>query len=177
MDDQTRQALIKAIEDGLKGVGVSSLEACSDWIDKFAEALQSQIKPLCNRERLDDFLKSIEIQEDAALLVRTIAESPMAFFLLTFRQVLPQLQKEVAPINTGRPKALPSEKRRAVCKFISELNEKGISLGTAKQRATRTFSVSLTTIERIWAARKRGHQPTVREAVKMLNANKNPKAT
>lgn len=177
MDDQTRQALIKALEDGLKGVGVSSLDACGDWIDNFATALQSQIKPLCNRERLDDFLKGIDMPEEAALLIRTVAESPMAFFLLAFREYLPQLQKEVAPINSGRPRALPSEKRRAVCKFISELHEKGVTLRISKQRATRNFSVSLATIERIWAGRKKGHQPTVREAVKMLNANKNPKAT
>ena len=132
---------------------------------------------MCNLERLDDFLKGVDIHEDAALLIRTVAESPMAFFLLAFRQVLPQLEKEIVPINTGRPKALPSEKRRVVCKFISELHAKGVSLRTAKQRATRAFSVSLTTIERIWAARKSGHQPTLREAVNMLNAKKNPKAT
>jgi len=64
-----------------------------------------------------------------------------------------------------------------VCKSISELHEKGNVSEHCKATSSVCFSVSLTTIERIWAARKEATNQTVREAVNMLNVKEEPKAT
>jgi len=69
---------------------------------------------LCNRERLNDFLKGVEIPEEAASLVRTIADSPMAFFYLLFARCCHSFKKRLRLLTPGDLRLYKREEKSGV---------------------------------------------------------------
>jgi hypothetical protein len=175
MNDQTIEALIGSLERILKQTGIETLEDAGAAVQRLADIL-NQVPQYCDRERLAEVLKPIEVTAEDEMLIRGMTENFPAVAVALLEEALPVMRKEFPVINAGRPKSLTTEQQKGVCEYIGRLYGDGVSIKTAKQRAAQRFGVSRSTVERTWAERKRGHKPTVREIVGILKAKQSKNA-
>lgn len=169
MKNETVQTVIECIERILPQVGIPTLEDAGVAIQRVAEVL-NRIPPFCNRERLKEELAKIEVSVADDMLIRAATENFPGLAVALFEEALPLMRKEFPVINAGRPKSLTSEQQRAVCEYVGKLYSEGLEIKIAKQRAAQKFDVSVSTINRAWAGRKKGHKPSIKEVVDILKA-------
>jgi hypothetical protein len=178
MEDMARQKVIDAIEQALISVGAKGFEDAEATMQQIADFFSYRVKPLMNRERLNELLEKAEISSTDEQMLMAISESLPSLIAVGLTMLSSHATKSFPLPNTGRPKSLTSQKRRAVCENIAKLHAEGTNLITAKQRTAQKFNVSLSTVERIWAERKKGHKPSVNEVIdffKSKNSNTAPK--
>lgn len=168
MDEKARQKLIDAIEQALISVGAKGFEDAEAKMQQVADFFSHRIRPLMNRERLNELLEKAEISSTDEQMLTAITESLPSLVVFGLTMLSSQATKSFPLPNTGRPKSLTSEKRRAVCENIAKLHGEGINLKTAKQRTAQKFDVSPSTVERAWAERKKGHKPSFNEVIDFL---------
>lgn len=169
MNDQTIEALIDALERFLKHAGVQTLEDAGAAVQRLADIL-NQIPPYCNRKRLAEVLRQLEVTTEDEILIRGMSENFPAVMVALLEEALPIMRKEFPVINAGRPRSLTTEQQKAVCEYIGKLHVDGLDLKTAKKRTAQKFAVSMSTVERTWADRKQGHKPTPKEILGILKA-------
>src|SRR5258708_7937186 len=178
MNDQTVQALIDCLERLLKSAGIQTLEDAGAAIQRITDILD-QARPFCDRERLSQWLRTVEVSAEDEILIRGGTEVFPAISVALLEEALPLIRKEFPVVNAGRPKSLTSEQQKAVCEYVGKLYTGGLDIKTAKQRTAQKFDVSVSTIERTWAERKKGHKLSVKEILDILKAkqaNKTEKA-
>ena len=170
MTDETAQAVIDCLEQSLKQyAGIPTLEDAGKTIERLAEILH-QVAPFCNRERLFETLKQQNVTAEDEMFIRGVTKNFPAIAVGFFENALPIIRKEFPAINSGRPKALTSEEERAACEYIGKLHVEGVEMKIAKQRAAQKFNVSVPTINRTWAERKKGHIPSAKEILEIFKA-------
>lgn len=169
MNDQTIEALIDCLERVLKHAGIQTLEDAGAAVQRLADIL-NQVPPYCNRRRLAEVLRPIEVTAEDETLVRGMTENFPAVTVALLEETLPVIRKEFPIINAGRPKSLTSDQQRAACEYVGTLYAQGVNIKTAKRRAAQKFDVSVSTIERTWTQRKKGHKPSPREILDILKA-------
>jgi hypothetical protein len=169
MKDETIQAVIQCLERVLPQIGIPTLEDAVIAVQRLADVL-TRIAPLCNRERLQEELAKIDVSTADDMLIRSATENLPALAVALFEEALPLMRKEFTVINAGRPKSLTSEQQRAVCEYVGQLYGDGLEIKVAKQRAAQKFDVSVSTINRTWAERKKGHKPSIKEVLDILKA-------
>jgi hypothetical protein len=167
MKDETVQAVIDCLERALTHAGVQTLEDAGIAVQRLADIL-NRIAPFCNRERLKEELAKIEVSATNDMLIRAVTENFPAIAVAFFEEALPLMRMEFPVINAGRPRSLTTEQQKAVCEYVGQLHTEGLDIKTAKQRAAQKFGVSVSTIDRTWAERKKGHKPSVKEVVEIL---------
>ena len=171
MTDETVQAVIDCLERLLKQhAGIERLEDASQLIQRFADVLLHQVMPFCNRERLVETLRQQDITAEQEMLIRGVIENFPAIVIGFFENALPMVRKEFPAVNSGRPKSLTSGEERAACEYIGKLHVEGVEMKIAKQRAAQKFNVSVPTINRTWAERKKGHIPSAKEIMEIFKA-------
>jgi hypothetical protein len=177
MNEQTVQMVIGCLERLLQHVGIQTLEEAGAALQRIADILM-QAKPFCNRERLSEWLRKNELGAEDEMLIRGISEGFPAVAVALLEEVLPVMRKEFPVSNAGRPKSLTSEQARGVCAYVGKLYTEGLDIKTAKKRAAQKFDVSVSTIERAWAERKKGHKPSPKEILGILKSKQinQPKA-
>lgn len=169
MNDQTIEALIDSLERILKHIGVQTLEDAGAAVQRLADIL-NQIPPYCNRKRLAEVLRQVEVTPEDEMLIRGTSENFPAVVVALLEEAVPIIRKEFPVISAGRPKSLTTEQQKAVCEHIGKLHVDGLDIKAAKKRAAQKFAVSMSTVERTWADRKKGHKPTAKEIVGILKA-------
>jgi uncharacterized protein YoaH (UPF0181 family) len=169
MTDETVNALVDCIEKVLKRGGMQTLEDAGLAIHRLADIL-NQLTQFCNRERLTEKLKEIQLSPQDEMLIRGMTDNFPAMAVAIFQEALPIIRKEFPVINAGRPKALTTEQQRAACEHIGKLHAEGLNIKIAKRRAAQKFDVSVSTIDRTWAQRKQGHKLSAKEVLDILKA-------
>ena len=165
------QALVEAFDGGFRAVGGESLES--------GIALAAKLLRL-----LLVWMEQMQTREDTLRILSQVQQptSEEMQFIIGIAQSLPQLIAAGAkllandlaveyPIQTGgRPKSLDRESRGALRSFIGQLYAEGVELRIAKKRAAQRFNVSLSTVNRAWAARKHPERekPSIPEMIKFL---------
>lgn len=171
MNNDTIEALIDCVERILKQAGIQTLADAGAAVQRLADILY-QVPQYCDRERLTEVLRPIQITAEDELLIKGMTENFPAVAVALLEDVLPVMRKEFPVINAGRPKSLTTEQRKSLCEYIGKLYGDGLNIKAAKQRAAQRFGVSSSTVERTWTGRKKGYKPTPREIVGILKAKK-----
>jgi predicted metal-binding transcription factor (methanogenesis marker protein 9) len=170
MNDETVEAVIDFLERSLKQyAGIQTLEDAGKAIERFADILH-QATPYCNRNRLIETLKQQNVTAEDEMLIRGVTKNFPAIALGLIELALPTVRKDFPALNSGRPKSLTSEEERAACEYIGKLHVEGLEMKIAKQRAAQKFNVSVPTINRTWAERKKGHIPSPKEILEIFKA-------
>lgn len=169
MNNDTIEALIDCAERILKETGIQTLEDAGTAVQRLADIL-NQVPQYCDRKRLTEVLRPIQITAEDEMLIRGMIENFPAVAVALLEDVLPVMRKEFPVSNVGRPKSLTTEQQKRLCEYIGKLYGDGLNIKTAKQRAAQRFGVSSSTVERTWTGRKKGHKPTPREIVGILKA-------
>jgi hypothetical protein len=168
VEKEKREQIIAAIEHTFKSIGAESLDDAGATIQKLSDFLSLKVKPLMSREHLDALLTQADIKaEDEEMLVALFENLPSVIGML-LNMISSEAAKTFPLANIGRPKSLSSEKRRSVCANIAQLHGQGTNLKVAKTRTAQKFGISMSTVERIWAERKKGHKPSVTELIDFL---------
>jgi hypothetical protein len=171
MTDETVQAVVDGLERLLKQhAAVERLEDASQLIQRFTDFLLHQVMPFCNREHLIETLKQKDATAEEEMLIRGVIADFPGIALALFEHALPMVRKEFPTANSGRPKSLTSGEEKVVCEYVGKLHTEGLNIKTAKQRAAQKFNVSVSTINRTWAERKKGHIPSAKEILQIFKA-------
>ena len=170
VDDQARRKVIDALEQAFKLAGAESLEDAAAIMQQIADFFAHRVKPLLNREQLDALLQQSELSSENEQMLITMVENLPSLVVVGLNMLSSEAAKSFPVANTGSPKSLTSENRRAVCEYIGKLHSQGTDLKVAKERTAQKFSVSLSTVERTWAERKKGHKPSLNEMIDFLKS-------
>lgn len=139
-------------------------------MQQIADFFAHRVKPVLNRETLDALLKQAQLSADEEQMFITMVENLPSLIVFGLTMVSTEAAKTFPVTNTGRPKSLEVKTRRSVCDYIAKLFSEGTGLKIAKQRAADKFGVSLSTVERTWAERKKGHKPSLNELIDFLKS-------
>jgi hypothetical protein len=170
VDDKARQKIIDAIEQALKLAGAQGFDDAEQTIQQIADFFSDRVKPLMNRERLDALLQQVEVPAEKEQMLIAVAESLPSLIGVAINVLSSEAAKSFPISNTGRPKLLTSDERKAVCEHVAKLHGQGTNLKIAKERTAQKFDVSISTVERAWAERKKGHKPSLNEVIEFLKS-------
>lgn len=168
MDEAKVRILIDTIEQSFQKLGAQNLDEAAAVIDKLIDFFSNQVKPLMNRQVLESLLRSTESTPENEQLLMTMLEQLPLIVALFLQNLSTEASKTFPNGNGGRPRSLNAANRRELCQHIAKLHGEGVSLGTAKARASQKYGVSVSTVERIWAERKNGHKPSPEELFELI---------
>ena len=174
MEEEPRRRIIDAIEQALKLAGAKGFEDAEETMQQIADFFAHRVKPIMNRQRLDALLQQAEPSPESEQMLMTMVENLPSLAVVFLSMVSSEASKSFPIANSGRPKSLTSDNRRAVCEYIGKLHSQGTKLKIAKERTAQKFSVSLSTVERTWAERKKGHKPSLSELIDFLKSPQQP---
>lgn len=172
MDRKSRTQFISGVEKAFKAVGATSIEDGCEKAAKIFEALAILIRRFGNREELEKFLAADQVSPDEQRIAVAAAEQLPALMNVALQLLSEMIAKDLPIPPKGRPKSLTVTKERQVCEHIGKLFSSGTPLKIAKGRTARKFGVSRTTVERIWADRKKNaRKPSLDEIVAVFRTD------
>lgn len=171
VNDQTKQRFIAGLDALMKTAGANSFQEALAIVKGMLLSLASKMDSLGDEKAFEDKLSEIELSAEDERMVLAVAENlpgVVNFISAVFYQ---DISKEFPSQNSGRPKSLPLGQEPEVREFIGRLFLQGTPLSLSKKRAAQKFGISLRTVERVWADRKKKErQPSVAEMVAFLTS-------
>lgn len=172
MDRKSRTQFISGMEKAFKAVGATNMEDGCEKAAKVFEVLATMIRRFGNREELEKLLAADQVSPEEQRIAVAAAEQLPVLMNVALQALSEMVAKDLPVPPKGRPKSLTIAKERQVCEYIGKLFSSGTPLKIAKQRTARKFGVSCTTVERIWADRKKNaRKPSLDEIVAVFQTD------
>jgi hypothetical protein len=153
MTPESVQSAVGKLEKTMQQAGAANFEQGMDVVCRLFEFFLEQCRAIKTREQATAVLSGIEASPEEEQWFLSVLDAMPELLGKLLGTVAERYQAQHPLPQTGRHHALALQDQAAACDYVALLHRQGVTMQVAKRRAAQRFSVSDSTIARLWRDR------------------------